>query len=92
LTLIFRDNNQTRAWLTLAKLADEVGDNLPCRQAPDLYFAGQGETYETNLAKKACKSCPIQEQCLSYALTFKEHEGVWGGLTAGERKKIRYRK
>lgn len=90
--MLFNDNNQVRAWLNLAKLADEVGDNLPCKQAPDLYFAGQGEMYETNLAKKACQQCPIQAQCLSYALRFNEMEGVWGGLTSGERKKIRARR
>lgn len=90
--MILRDNSQSRTWIALADLADEVGDNLPCRQAPDLYFAGQGETYESNMAKRACQSCPIQEQCLSYALKYKENEGIWGGLTAGERKKIRYRK
>ena len=79
---------QVNAWLELARLADEVADHLPCRQAPDLYFALQGEFHETLLAKKACQSCPIQQQCLEYALTYKETDGVWGGMTAGERAKL----
>ena len=88
---MFDTNQQVRDWLKLAKMADEVGDNLPCRQAPELFFAGQGEAYYGNLAKQACKQCPIQRQCLEYSLKYREPEGTWGGLTAGERKKMRYR-
>jgi WhiB family redox-sensing transcriptional regulator len=81
---------QVRAWLALAVLADEVGnDHLPCRQAPDVFFGTQGEHYLTRLAVEACNSCPIKQQCAEYAITFNGPEGIWGGTTAGERKRLR---
>jgi WhiB family redox-sensing transcriptional regulator len=81
---------QVREWLQLAKACDEVGDDhLPCRQAPDLYFASQSEHYYTRLAVEACKRCPLMQQCGEYAIRHNETEGVWGGLTVGERKRMR---
>lgn len=85
----FRSTEQVRDWRKLADAASEVGDHLPCRQAPDLYFATVGEMHEIRLAKKACQPCPIRAMCLEYALKHNEHEGIWGGMTASERKKIR---
>lgn len=38
-------------------------------------------------ARKVCGSCPIQSECLTWALTAGE-EGFWGGHTADERKAI----
>ena len=80
---------QVRAWKVLAELADEVGDNLPCRQAPDLFFATQSEWHFTALAKKACEKCPLKDPCATYAIQYKEDDGIWGGTTPGERKRLR---
>jgi WhiB family transcriptional regulator, redox-sensing transcriptional regulator len=38
-------------------------------------------------AKLVCRSCPVQIECLLHGLH--EKDGVWGGLTALERKKVR---
>ena len=43
---------------------------------------------EINQAREICSSCPLKASCLEYA-TFAEEFGVWGGTTAGERKKLR---
>lgn len=42
-------------------------------------------------ARKLCAGCPteVKNACLAYALENDEEWGVWGGLTAGERKKLR---
>jgi len=32
--------------------------------------------------------CPVQGACLEYALTRREKEGVWGGCTERERRRI----
>ena len=85
----FRDPQQVKDWMKLAQAADDIGDNLPCRQAPDLFYPGNGEMYDIRLAKNACKSCPIRMICLEYALKHNETEGIWGGMTVSERKKIR---
>ena len=43
---------------------------------------------EMNQAREICASCPLTATCMDYA-TFAEEFGVWGGTTAGERKKLR---
>jgi len=39
------------------------------------------------MAKIICGSCPVKQECLIWALMYKE-EGVWGGTTDGERKRL----
>lgn len=41
------------------------------------------------VAAAYCRACPLQAECLDYALTAKEPAGVWGGLTAKERSSLR---
>ena len=40
-------------------------------------------------AKALCRACPVREQCLTDALERGEVHGVWGGLSAKERRKYR---
>jgi WhiB family redox-sensing transcriptional regulator len=40
-------------------------------------------------AKALCQTCPVREACLEYAMTAPEHDGVWGGVTAAERERMR---
>lgn len=40
-------------------------------------------------AKEICDGCWLKDKCLSFALETKEREGIWGGTTPYERKKIR---
>ena len=37
-------------------------------------------------AKAVCAGCVVQDQCLAQALANGERYGVWGGLTADERR------
>ncbi|HET9602156.1 MAG TPA: WhiB family transcriptional regulator [Acidimicrobiales bacterium] len=37
-------------------------------------------------AKAICRSCPVLEPCLDYALTIQEPHGIWGGLNEVERR------
>lgn len=37
-------------------------------------------------AKAICATCPVQAQCLAAALIEPQTAGIWGGLTANERK------
>jgi len=43
-------------------------------------------------AAAVCRHCPVMEQCLQYALENRIDEGVWGGLTEAERRRIHRRK
>lgn len=37
-------------------------------------------------AKSICQVCPVQADCLEYAVTIREPYGIWGGLTEAERR------
>lgn len=58
-----------------------------CRQTdPDAFYPALGET--TTPAKRVCAHCPVTAQCLEYALMHDERFGVWGGLSARERRHL----
>lgn len=38
-------------------------------------------------AKEVCRSCEHTAECLDFAIRSKENYGIWGGLTAAERRK-----
>lgn len=40
-------------------------------------------------AKAICADCEVQPECLQWAIDNREPYGVWGGLTATERRKLR---
>lgn len=52
----------------------------------EVFFPEEPSTRVANTlkAKALCNSCPIQQQCLDYALQNEDH-GIWGGMTAAER-------
>jgi WhiB family redox-sensing transcriptional regulator len=37
-------------------------------------------------AKRICVDCPVQRECLEYALRVREPFGIWGGLDETERR------
>lgn len=39
-------------------------------------------------AKAICEACPVLEVCLEHALVLREKHGIWGGLTARERRRL----
>jgi len=39
-------------------------------------------------AKRICRECGVQAQCLGYALRIREPHGIWGGLNESERKHL----
>ena len=53
---------------------------------PDIFFPVTDE--EAADAKAICAACPVQQACLEWALTTREREGVWGGATERERRRI----
>ncbi|WP_330241965.1 WhiB family transcriptional regulator [Streptomyces sp. NBC_00525] len=66
-----------------------------CRGAdPDLFFP-IGSTgpaiVQVEEAKAVCRRCPVQEECLRWALDNNQDTGVWGGLGEGERRALKRR-
>ncbi len=59
-----------------------------CTQTdPEAFFPERGGS--ARAAKRVCASCPVQEQCLEYALRNDERFGVWGGLSERERRRLK---
>lgn len=61
------------------------------RMDPRVFTSQKADpTYPEDLAraKNACSHCPVTQQCLDYAMTYRPF-GVWGGLTDGERRQLR---
>lgn len=46
------------------------------------------EDSEIAAAVAVCRTCPVQAECLAFALETGENFGVWGGTTETERKKL----
>lgn len=40
-------------------------------------------------AKRVCASCPVQADCLAWALAVPELHGCWGGTTPRDRESLR---
>jgi len=53
---------------------------------PDIFYPVSDEDAED--AKAICRSCAAQEACLDWALRTREKDGVWGGATERERRRI----
>ncbi|MGI8663714.1 MAG: WhiB family transcriptional regulator [Acidimicrobiales bacterium] len=53
---------------------------------PEIFFPVSDE--EAEVAKAVCGGCVVREACLEYALGCRERDGVWGGRTEKERRRI----
>ena len=42
-------------------------------------------------AKVVCGRCEVVEPCLSWAMESRQEDGVWGGLSADERRAVKRR-
>ena len=58
-----------------------------CRGAsPSEFFPSDGLGVES--AQHICQGCPVQVECLEYALMHRIEHGVWGGASERERRRI----
>ncbi len=53
---------------------------------PDIFYPVSDD--EADEAKAVCGVCPVRQACLEYALANRERDGVWGGATERERRRI----
>ena len=61
-----------------------------CRTTdPDVFYAEEGSSQE-RLAKKICSGCAVRERCGEHAVRIGEDDGIWGGLTPRERRRLRW--
>ena len=67
--------------------------NLSWRQSaacrgvdPQIFYPASEE--EAAAAKSVCAQCDVRGACLEFALGSREREGVWGGATERERRRL----
>ncbi len=53
---------------------------------PDVFYPPSDEDAEP--AKAICAQCPVRQACLEHALANRERDGIWGGATERERRRI----
>ncbi|MGH9303261.1 MAG: WhiB family transcriptional regulator [Acidimicrobiales bacterium] len=53
---------------------------------PDIFYPVSDD--DAGQAKAVCDECPVREACLEHALAVREREGIWGGRTERERRRI----
>ncbi|RBY94830.1 WhiB family transcriptional regulator [Blastococcus sp. TBT05-19] len=77
---------QMSEWQEL-RSALRVHGPSPCQESavPDAWFEAKGVLLAE--ARRGCDDCPVQPECLAYALAADE-EGLWGGLTRPERTRL----
>ena len=53
---------------------------------PDIFYPESEDNCD--LAIAICKTCHVRIACLNYALETREKQGVWGGASARERRRL----
>jgi WhiB family redox-sensing transcriptional regulator len=67
------------------------GHHAACRSMdPDLFFpAGKrGAGLQLAAAVAVCHACPVESDCLGWALANGQMSGVWGGTTEAQRRAL----
>ncbi len=62
-------------------------DQAACRgRSPELFYAN--EEVLLRAALRVCSSCRVRRECLDYAFAYGFEDGVWGGRTERERRRM----
>jgi WhiB family transcriptional regulator, redox-sensing transcriptional regulator len=71
------DTPKEQAWMASAR----------CRGVNPEEFFPTG-TIGVEAAQRVCAECPVRVECLEYALAERIDQGVWGGASQRERRRI----
>lgn len=56
------------------------------------FFPGKGRQDVAARAKAICADCPVRLPCAEWAIPIEDLDGIYGGLTARQRRAIRSRR
>lgn len=63
-------------------------EHAACKSVdPDVFFP-VGRGHDGAAAEAVCRRCPVKDACLDHAVRNKETQGVWGGTTPRERRRL----
>lgn len=70
---------------------EEWRESALCRQVdPELWFPEKGDA--GNEAKRVCGRCPVEAECLEFAIQTVQRAGIWGGKGERDLRKIRFQR
>lgn len=55
---------------------------------PQIFYPVSDDDADAIEAKRVCGVCSVRESCLEHALALREKDGIWGGMTERERRRI----
>lgn len=53
------------------------------------FFPGKEDLGAIVKAKAVCSTCPVSDVCLTWAIETNQPDGIWGGHTSKERRRMR---
>ncbi len=72
---------------------DDWRARAACRSVDANLFFPTGSTgyalTQLEAAKAFCRSCPVQRDCLEFAIETNQEDGIWGGKDETERRRLR---
>src|SRR5215213_1588388 len=85
-----RRGERAEPFTTWAGLDDRWMARGACVGRPESWWsAAASRTRHVERARAVCSGCPVQDECLAFALRSRIRGGVWGGLTEPERRGTR---
>jgi WhiB family redox-sensing transcriptional regulator len=54
----------------------------------EIFYPDPDDDADATEGKAICSECPVRQACLEHALADREREGIWGGTTERERRRI----
>jgi WhiB family redox-sensing transcriptional regulator len=81
-----RPSDITAAGSPASEVTAWMADGSCRNYSPGVFFPSDGVGVDR--ARKICKTCPVTEPCLEYALEHRIDHGVWGGASERERRRI----
>lgn len=73
----------------MTTLVDFIEDGLCAQTDPEIFFNEKPNQWNVEVPKRVCRECPVMGLCRDWSVDQPELHGVWGGLSEGERRKIR---
>jgi len=89
-TLVAMTDIFPKRYIEFLRLVHEVEPE--CQHFPDIFFPEEWDDHSgqaNKMAKEFCGRCPIQQQCLTYAVENNELYGIWGGMAPRARRNLR---
>jgi WhiB family redox-sensing transcriptional regulator len=77
-------------WFELRFNENKWREHAACKGMPtDFFFLEKGQGWaQAENVRIVCSECPVKLQCAEYAVKNTINDGVWGGMTLLERRRL----